>query len=83
MLINGNAQGEVKFISYTGKSPNLCRGILTLSIHEKEYAFGPHFKKGINEPLYPQFWRSGGSCGFTDNEIFNENVPFGCCGGCL
>lgn len=113
MLINNNSQGEVKFVSYTGKYPNLCSGVLTLSIHEKEYVFGYNFQERKGETLYPPFWRSGGNCGFTDNysnayvnecewvidgsqlppelrkyateinEVFNENVRFGCCGGCL
>lgn len=113
MLINNNVQGEVKFVSYTGRYPNLCSGVLTLSIHEKEYVFGYSYKAKEGETLFPPFWHSGGSCGFTNNysnaytnegewiidgsalppelqkyaaeinEVFNENVSFGCCGGCL
>ena len=112
MLIN-NVQREVKFVSYTGGYPNLCGGVLTLSIHDKEYTFGCTYEIKDGEVLYPPFWNSGGGCGFTDNfsnsyinegewiidssalpldlqkyaaeidEVFNENVPFGCCGGCI
>lgn len=105
-LINNTLQ-HVKFISYTGKYPNLCRGILTLEIDGKEHRFG--YGCGQHE----KFWRSGGECGFgagfnhpyvhtgaweTDasmlpeelkcyaaeiDEVFNENVEYGCCGGCI
>lgn len=99
---------NVEFVSYTGKGPNLCSGILTLKIHGKEHRFGC----GSGE--YPRFWASGGWCGFPNgfgsaptisegpwvidsdelpsefkplapeiDEVFNSNVPFGCCGGCL
>ena len=30
----------IKFISYTGKYPNLCSGVLTVEINGKEYKFG-------------------------------------------
>lgn len=62
MLINSKDSskcGEVKFISYTGKWPSLCIGVLTLEINGKEYTFG-------YGGMYPSFWHSGGSCGFTD-----------------
>ena len=94
----------IKFISYTGKYPNLCSGVLTVDIDGKIVEFGSNFDK---------FWTSGGCCGFTDDyddyaetgkwefsynddkvipnwidkeellKVFNENVEFGCCGGCL
>ena len=110
MLINSNNRdvtNNIKFISYTGKYPNLCRGILTLEID------GEKIKFGYGSGGYDRFWKSGGECGFRGgykesycycgewvidiNEIpkqyqkyayeidrvFNENVEFGCCGGCL
>lgn len=102
---------EIKFVSYTGRYPNLCSGVLTLLINGREATFGPEWKGAE----YPIFWKSGGSCGFTGEhytdeyvnsgkwewwghyeelekfrpyknelmEIFNANVPHGCCGGCL
>ena len=30
----------IKFISYTGKYPNLCSGVFTVEIDGKEYKFG-------------------------------------------
>ena len=99
--------GDIKFISYDGKFPNLCSGRLVLSVDCIPYTFG--YRPYDYEP----FWSSGGSCGFYNNyedsyitygkwtinagrlpeelkqyaneiiELFNSNVPYGCCGGCL
>ncbi len=65
MLVNANVninanvtESHVKFISYTGKYPRLCSGILTLEIDGKKVRFG----FGVsNRP----FWLSGG--GLTPN----------------
>lgn len=108
---------EIKFISYTGKYPALCVGILTLKIDGKIYRFGHtgiNIEKYKTDGNYNAFWRSGGECLINnidddyefdierapweiDTEslpdelkpyadelinIFNTNVPYGCCGGC-
>lgn len=130
MLVNKkeNKNKRVKFISYTGKYPNLCSGVLTLEIDGTQYKFGHDYMhrhydektktwvqtdEDENNPNYEQFWSSGGSCYFqngyedpvVENEewhiykedlpekfqdianeidkVFNENVTWGCCGGCL
>lgn len=116
MLVNKeNLKNErVKFISYTGKYPNLCRGVLTLDIDGEIYKFGSDYSRyWKSDENYDRFWNSGGSCGFTNgyknsyvnkgeweidvldlpenlrqyaaeiDEVFNANVPYGCCGGCL
>lgn len=89
----------MKFISYDGGYPNLCRGVLVVEKDGKQYSiYGALF--------------SGGYCGFGPDweeeveegpwlidsdklpdelkgdvaeleELVNANVPFGCCGGCL
>lgn len=48
---------NIEFISYTGKYPNLCSGVLTLKIDDKIVHFG-------YEEDYEPFWESGGRCGF-------------------
>jgi len=101
MVINRSEdKNVVEFVSYTGKYPNLCRGILTLKIDGKLYTFGYGQK-------YDRFWESGGGldrnynatieewlidCDYLPKELvkyadqidraINENIPFGCCGGC-
>ena len=110
---------KIKFISYDGEWPNLCRGTLKLEINEKLWIFDSYYKKPeIDEEgniHSSKFWESGGSAGvdfsgeiseayctggpwILDKEeipnelknmsqelidIFNENVPQGCCGGCI
>ena len=111
---------NIEFISYTGKYPSLCHGILTLKIDDKIVKFGHDWKKDWDKNLnyyednnYDKFWISGGNCYFGNNyseghitskkweldclavpdflkpysnkliNIFNDNVPYGCCGGCF
>ena len=113
---------SIKFISYSGEYPNLCRGQLIVEIDGQIVKFGHDTynyvcSKDINVPAsdgaFNSFWSSGGSCYFTNDyseanvedgdwiidekelpekyrkysvildQLFNENVPSGCCGGCL
>jgi hypothetical protein len=106
MLVNqNNDNNHVKFISYDGKHPCLCMGTLILEINGTKHSFG-------NKGKFPEFWSSGGTCGFTGDweanvtdgewiinvdeipeqfrqytneidEVFNDNVTYGCCGGCI
>ena len=123
----------IEFVEYTGKYPNLCRGVLVLTVDGKEYIFGgkrvgdklvplssgfggeqsDYDNNGrLKAGLYESFWGSGGSVWFDDSwnayvddgewnidvdslpdelkamaeeiaEVFNANVPYGCCGGCI
>ena len=113
MLINSNKESvteHVKFISYTGKYPNLCYGDLMLEKKRKKVIFGNMYDIRMNKRtgIYPSFWHS---CGYISedyeaytgewqidvseipeeyrkyaseiDEVFNANVPYGCCGGCI
>lgn len=113
MVINDGCD-HVKFVSYNGKYPNLCRGTLVLNINGIDITFAPDEKRIDNVTIFPTFWSTGGSTEFHDpgylnpyttngewviyeedlpeqyrqyvseiDEVFNDNVPFGCCGGCI
>lgn len=65
MLINSNKESatkHVKFISYTGKYPNLCCGDLTLEVDGEKVIFGNGYDIKMNKRkgVYPIFWHSGG-----------------------
>ena len=117
MLINKPiTTGDVKFISYTGKYPALCCGVLTLEINGVRVSFGhdkSYYKNDNNDGNYDSFWHTGGRCGFRNHykysycetgewiidaqklpekyrkfadeidRVFNDNVEWGCCGGCI
>lgn len=107
MLTKSNGSTtHVKFVSYTGKYPNLCMGELTLEVNGIEYKFMPYGYD--NKTSYPSFWETGGGV-TTEYDcyqgewiivyeklpeelkkyaaeidwVFNENVEYGCCGGCI
>lgn len=110
MLINRNNSetSHVKFVSYTGRYPNLCSGVLTLEIDGEIVNFGYARRHG-GFPKYEPFWSSGGHLmpnyegavqgewkidanrlpeqfrkyAAEIDEVFNDNVPWGCCGGCI
>lgn len=108
MLVNysSDSNSHVKFISYTGRYPNLCSGTLTLEIDGVEYKFGRNYKEPKAD--FNSFWSSGGGITREYNvysgewridvselpeqfrkyaseidEVFNSNVRWGCCGGCI
>ena len=60
---------HVKFISYTGKYPNLCSGILTLEIDGKKVQFGYKYPMDRHPELREPFWESGGSTNWHTNLV--------------
>lgn len=78
MLVNkdkANITKHVEFVSYTGKWPNLCSGILTLKIDGEKVRFGSNYHDKTLK--YDRFWRpcvdglglSKGEWGIDVNEI--------------
>ena len=94
MLINKKSYkcDHVKFISYDGKFPCLCSGTLILEINGTKHSFGlrkefPRFWSSsdtggewiIDVDEIPEQFRQ---YAYEIDEIFNDNVTHGCCGGC-
>lgn len=88
----------IEFVDYTGEYPCLCSGTLTIKVNGKEYEiehlrsgghvwfddnWGDHIKTGpwsIDEDDIPEEIRQ-----YKDEieDVVNEHVPYGCCGGCI
>lgn len=67
MLVNFNAYDcneHVKFVSYTGKYPCLCSGILTLEIDGETVKFGMDL-----DCEYGKFWYSGGCTNWHTGDV--------------
>lgn len=72
MIINNNYITEhVEFISYTGRYPNLCSGVLTLKIDGEICHFGHELdsynynEDKYDDDNYDKFWCSGGKVSFS------------------
>jgi hypothetical protein len=87
---------NIEFIKYTGDYPNLCRGLLTLKINDKIVEFpkdcmcsgGSCFIKQQKGYVTTGDWTVNVPDEYNDykkeiEDLVNENVPRGCCGGCL
>ena len=90
----------VEFISYDGKWPNLCSGVLTIKVNGTLYELenvmvsggcimgGPHTdwdmrtEQGpwtVDLEEYPELKPYEKEIAM----VVNDNVPYGCCGGCI
>lgn len=86
---------RVEFVSYTGKWPCLCCGILTVRIEGKEVEFNDiasggyvRFDEDWNEDVGQGPWHVRVPAEYAEyaeeiNECMNINVRWGCCGGCI
>ena len=86
----------IEFVSYNGEYPNLCSGELVLRIDGKEVNFGSCLCSG-GYVIFDDNWCEHVGCGewsvdvpeefaqYADEitEVVNDNVPWGCCGGCV
>lgn len=90
---------NIEFVSYSGKYPNLCSGVLVLKINGEEITFpSPCLCSGgrawIDGDGSDHIIYGGWTVDFSEiphlkkyekeiTECVNENVPHGCCGGCI
>lgn len=89
----------VKFISYNGAYPCLCFGTLVIEVDGERYELGDILQSGgsvsfdedleaivtqgewvICEHSLPDELKS---LKWEIENVVNENVPYGCCGGCI
>lgn len=87
----------VEFISYNGDYPNLCSGKLVLKINGEIVEFSGcdrFWTSGggcdfFDDSVTCQPWElTEVPAEFEEYKeemikVFNENVPYGCCGGCI
>lgn len=87
---------KLTFVSYNGKYPNLCRGDLVLAIDGKPIRFPSYCLNstggicGNLDDTYDGPWEI---TDYPDDfpeelkaaavELVNDNIPRGCCGGCI
>ena len=87
----------VEFVSYDGSYPNLCSGKLVLAIDGERVEFPDYCMHSGGYVYFDNDWLEHVSYGawsvdipeqyaYLKDEIedcVNENVPPGCCGGCV
>lgn len=87
----------VEFVSYNGKFPNLCRGTLVIKVNGEEVSLENYlcsggrcwFDKDWVDHVESGDWRISKLPDDLEQyreeilEVVNENVPHGCCGGCI
>lgn len=88
---------KVRFVSYDGAYPNLCRGTLVLEINGKPRIFDMGALYSTGGIWYDDecMWHTRQGKWQVDvppdlakyqreiEDCVNENVPHGCCGGCI
>lgn len=86
-------------IKYDGSYPNLCSGHLEVWVDDNYYDFGTHVLTSgggvsFDEDYSEHVWEGDWSIDeFPDNfpmelkdellKVINEEIPHGCCGGCV
>ena len=87
----------VEFVSYDGKWPNLCSGTLVLKINGEEKVFPEYCMYSGGTVAFDDDWEETVTQGpwtvdvpdeLLDykeeiEKVVNDNVPWGCCGGCV
>lgn len=87
---------HVKFVSYNGKWPCLCLGDLTLEVNGKQYTWGYGHRLIMSGGSCSLNEIEKGEWIILEKEVpdeikeyipeiekvVNDNIEFGCCGGC-
>lgn len=87
----------VEFVSYDGAYPNLCTGQLVLKINGQVREFSRHCLQSGGTVWFDNDWNAHIENGRWSidppedlellrkeiEECINENIPHGCCGGCV
>lgn len=87
----------VEFVSYDGRYPNLCSGTLVLKIDGVERVMPSYCMHSGGSVTFDNNWTEHVGTGLwsvdvpddlsdLESEIeacVNDNVPYGCCGGCV
>lgn len=87
----------VEFVSYDGAYPNLCSGQLVLKINGQVREFSRHCLQSGGTVWFDNDWDAHIENGSWSidlpedleplrkeiEECINENIPHGCCGGCV
>lgn len=86
----------VEFVSYDGAYPNLCSGQLVLKINGQVREFSRHCLQSGGTVWFDNDWdaleNGRWSIDLPEDleplrkeieECINENIPHGCCGGCV
>lgn len=95
-----NKEGKVEYVSYDGKYPCLCMGVLIIKVNGKTYTLNHAMVSGgriMGGPATDwDMWAERGEWDIDLEEcpelepykeeiarVVNENVSYGCCGGCI
>lgn len=90
---------KLTFVSYDGDFPNLCSGTLVLAIDGKEIEFPGYCLSSGGSVSFTEDWDeivASGEWSITEFpegfpeelkaeavQLVNDNIPSGCCGGCV
>jgi hypothetical protein len=90
---------KVEFVSYNGGYPNLCTGDLALKVGDKTFTFPFTCLRSGGSVSFTEDWDEcveQGPWSITEwpdgfpeelrreaEDVVNENIMWGCCGGCV
>jgi hypothetical protein len=90
---------QVEFVSYNGAWPNLCSGVLVVKVDGKTWTFDQYVMQSGGSVWFDDSWSEHVESGlwtirewpegfptsarYQVTQCVNDNVPFGCCGGCV